>query len=129
MQKENLMNRSTIFAAALAAAAAMSMASAARADDMSGMDMSAKPGASPSDKAYADSMRDMMKGMAVEPTGDADKDFVLMMMPHHQGAVDMAKVELRYGTDPELRRLATDIVAAQVKEIAQMKAWLEKRGK
>ena len=96
---------------------------------MSGMDMSAKPGASPSDKAYADSMRDMMKGMAVEPTGDADKDFVLMMMPHHQGAVDMAKVELRYGTDPELRRLATDIVAAQVKEIAQMKAWLEKRGK
>ncbi|MGO8915091.1 MAG: DUF305 domain-containing protein, partial [Stellaceae bacterium] len=81
------------------------------------------------DKAFAASMQTMMKGMNVKPTGNPDKDFVLMMMPHHQGAIDMAQVELQYGTDPELRQLATDIVTAQEKEIAQMKDWLAKNGK
>ena len=59
-------------------------------------------------------------------TGDPDRDFVGMMMPHHQGAIDMAKVELTYGKDPVLRRMATGIVAAQEKEIAEMKAWQAK---
>ena len=101
----------------------------ARADDMKGMNMPAKPAASAADNAFAASMNTMMKGMNVKPTGKPDKDFVLMMMPHHQGAVDMAKVELQYGTDPEMRQAATDIVAAQEKEIAEMKAWLGKNGK
>ena len=74
-------------------------------------------------------MKTMMNGMHAKPTGKPDADFVLMMIPHHQGAIDMAKVELQYGTDPELRKLATDIVAAQGKEIAQMKAWLAKNGR
>ena len=74
-------------------------------------------------------MQTMMKNMNVKPTGKPDKDFVLMMIPHHQGAIDMAKVELQYGTDPELRQLATDIVAAQEKEIAQMKDWLDENSK
>jgi uncharacterized protein (DUF305 family) len=74
-------------------------------------------------------MKTMMSGMNVKPTGEPDKDFVLMMMPHHQGAIDMAKVELQYGKDPTLRKLATDIVAAQEQEIALMKSWLASHSK
>ena len=74
-------------------------------------------------------MQTMMKSMKVNPTGNADIDFVLMMIPHHQGAIDMAKLELEYGKNPEMRQLATDIVAAQEKEIAAMKAWLGKNDK
>ena len=73
--------------------------------------------------AFAASNTAMMKGMEVQPTGDPDRDFVAMMLPHHQGAVDMANVELRYGKDPMLRKLAADIVKAQATEIAQMEAW------
>ena len=115
-----------MFAAALVVSALLSPAQSADAEDMKGMTM--KPATSAADKAFATSMKAMMSGMNVKPTGKPDKDFALMMIPHHQGAIDMAKVELQYGTDPELRQLATDIVAAQEKEIAQMKAWLEKNG-
>ena len=120
------MSRST-FLAALVMSALLSPAQSAGAEDMKGMTM--KPATSPADKAFAASMKTMMNGMNVKPTGKPDADFVRMMIPHHLGAVDMAKVELQYGTDPELRQLATDIVAAQEKEIAQMKAWLEKNGR
>jgi uncharacterized protein (DUF305 family) len=80
------------------------------------------------DKAFTTAMQTMMKNMKVRPTGRPDKDFVLMMTPHHQGAIDMAKVELQYGKDSELLKLAGDIVAAQEQEIAQMNAWLAKNG-
>jgi uncharacterized protein (DUF305 family) len=109
---------------ALYIGALLGMPAIALADDMK-MPM----GGSPADRAFAASMQTMMKNMNVKPTGNPDKDFVLMMMPHHQGAIDMAKVELQYGKDPELRQLATDIVGAQEKEIAEMKAWLAKNGK
>ena len=59
--------------------------------------------------------------MAVEPTGDADRDFVAMMAPHQQGAVDMANVELRYGHNDRLRQLARQIVATREQEIGLMR--------
>jgi uncharacterized protein (DUF305 family) len=121
-----MMNKST-FLAVLVVAAILPSAQGVGAEDMKGMTMT--PATSPADKAFAGSMKTMMDGMHVKPTGRPDADFVRMMIPHHEGAVDMAKVELQYGTDPELRQLATDIVAAQDKEIAQMKAWLEKNGR
>jgi uncharacterized protein (DUF305 family) len=120
------MNKS-MFVAALVMSAFFSMTQTVGAEDMKGMTM--KPATSPADKAFATSMKTMMNDMHVKPTGKPDEDFARMMIPHHQGAIDMAKVELQYGTDPELRQLATDIVAAQDKEIAQMKAWLEKNGR
>lgn len=79
----------------------------------------------PAARAFDDAMQKMMHGMHLETTGDPDKDFALMMIGHHQGAIDMAKVELQYGDDPQMRQLASDIVAAQVREIAEMRAWLE----
>jgi uncharacterized protein (DUF305 family) len=62
---------------------------------------------------------------SLQPTGEADRDFVSMMIPHHQGAIDAAKVELEYGHDETLRAMAEAIIEAQEKEIAEMKAWLE----
>ena len=87
------------------------------------------PGAMPmpsaADQAMMTGMRRMQQQMAAAPmTGDPDHDFVAMMTPHHAGAIDMAKVELRYGHDPELRRLAQDIIAAQQREIVRMNAWM-----
>jgi uncharacterized protein (DUF305 family) len=76
------------------------------------------------DKALQDSMSGMMTSMNAPLSGNADRDFAAMMLPHHEGAVAMAKVELQYGHDPELRRLATDIVDSQAKEIDFMQKWL-----
>src|SRR6201995_2853199 len=58
----------------------------------------------------ATSMKRMLGDMTITPSGDVDRDFVAMMVPHHQGAVDMAKTELKYGHNEQLRRLARQIV-------------------
>jgi uncharacterized protein (DUF305 family) len=71
----------------------------------------------------------MHKEMDIAYSGEVDVDFVRGMIPHHQGAIDMARVMLAYGKDPELRKLATTIVAEQEKEIATMRAWLKAKGK
>lgn len=63
----------------------------------------------------------MTAGMTVKPTGDVDRDFVAMMVPHHQGAIDLAQAELRYGHNELLRRLAREIIANQQQEITVMR--------
>ena len=80
--------------------------------------------------AMNESMDGMDKGMKSAPMNDdVDHDFATMMMPHHQGAIDMAKAELLYGKDPVMRRLAKGIIVDQQSEIQAMQLWLSKRSK
>jgi uncharacterized protein (DUF305 family) len=95
------------------------------AEDMQ-MDMS-NHGAS--SHAFAEANAKMHKDMMIEMTGNADVDFVRGMIPHHQGAIDMAKIELQYGKDPEIRKLAEAVIKAQETEIAEMNAWLSENTK
>lgn len=94
-------------------------------DPTSGLDNSA-------DSTFASQMMQAMDRMnsgmaAARPTGDPDRDFAAMMIPHHQGAIDMAKVELIYGRDPVLRRLAQGIIVEQQQEIELMQRSLSER--
>jgi hypothetical protein len=66
-------------------------------------------------------MDKMMAGMNVKPSGDVDHDFAAMIIPHHQGAIDMAQAELRYGRNEQLRRIAQEIIVGQQQEIAAMR--------
>ena len=83
----------------------------------------------PAETAYQAINNRMHEQMDITFTGNPDIDFVRGMIPHHQGAVDMAKVVMAFGKDPEIRKLAETIVKAQEEEIAQLKAWLEKNAK
>jgi uncharacterized protein (DUF305 family) len=93
---------------------------------MEGMDHTAKMDhPAMMEGVYGTAMKTMHEGMmAVKPTGDADVDFVTGMIPHHQGAVDMAKIVLEKGTDPEIKKLAEGIVKSQESEIKMMQDWL-----
>ena len=80
-------------------------------------------------KAYKAANDAMHRDMNVPLTGDADVDFARSMIPHHQGAIDMAKIVLAHGKDPAIRKLAEEVIAAQDTEIAMMRKWLAAKGK
>jgi uncharacterized protein (DUF305 family) len=86
-------------------------------------DHAATAAAGPAEKAYRAANARMHKAMSIKYTGDADKDFVAGMIPHHQGAIDMAQVELKYGKDPEIRKMAEAVIRDQTREIEEMRAW------
>ncbi|MCC8403925.1 DUF305 domain-containing protein [Paraburkholderia sp. MMS20-SJTN17] len=123
--------RSSFVCAGVVLGLAALPAAAQQSSSMPGMKMSAQDGAgaSASTQAYQDADEKMMHNMSAPPyTGDADKDFVAHMIPHHQGAIEMAKVQLKYGKDPELKKLAKSIINAQHDEIGFMQRWQQKHG-
>jgi uncharacterized protein (DUF305 family) len=78
----------------------------------------------PSTRAYEEANARMHRDMAIAFTGNADVDFVRGMIPHHQGAIDMARVVLQFGTNEQTKKWANEIIAAQEREIAEMREWL-----
>ena len=90
--------------------------------DHGGMEMAAPKGdQGPSSKAFAESNARMHAGMDIDFSGNADVDFVRGMIAHHQGAIEMAQIQLQYGKDEQLRRLAQGIIVEQQQEIATMR--------
>ena len=82
----------------------------------------------PASMAFMEANDRMHAGMAIEFTGNADVDFIRGMIPHHQGAVEMARIVLEHGSDPEVKKLAEAVIAAQEAEIKWMQDWLAQNG-
>lgn len=82
----------------------------------------------PASMAFMEANDRMHQNMMMEYTGNADVDFIKGMIPHHKGAVEMAQIVLEHGKDPEVRKLAEEIIAAQESEIKWMEEWLAKNG-
>jgi uncharacterized protein (DUF305 family) len=125
-------NAIAAYCAVLIGVLSVGAAQAQSSTDHGSMHMSApmgQDGASPSTKAYQSAMERMHSDMALSYSGNADVDFARGMIPHHQGAIDMARTELQYGKDPELRKLAQDVIDTQQKEMVFLNAWLQKNAK
>lgn len=79
---------------------------------------------SPSTREFRAANERMHRDMGIAFSGNADRDFAAGMIPHHQGAIEMARIQLRHGTDPGMRKLAEDIIRAQEAEISRLRAFL-----
>jgi len=127
------MNRTAAVLAALLAAGLLAGAAKAQPSHGGhaghGAPAATKPGDTASTKAYRDANTKMHKDMDIPYSGDADADFVRGMIPHHQGAIDMAKIVLAHGKDPVIRKLAENVIRDQEKEVAMMRDWLKKNGR
>ncbi len=111
----------TRLAVLLAAAALVAMPAAAQHAGHGAPAAAQEPASTREYRAANDRMH---RDMAIAFTGNADRDFAAGMIPHHQGAIDMANTVLRHGSDPEMRALAQNVIRAQEAEIAQLRAYL-----
>lgn len=118
--------KTACFAAAVGLGLALVAPLVAQTTDHTGHAMTGKE--SPATLAYQGAMDTMMSSMTIPYSGNADADFVRGMIPHHQGAVDNARIVLQYGTDPDVRKFAESVIAAQEAEILWMTEWLAKNG-
>lgn len=85
--------------------------------------------ATPSTRAFEEANAKMHRDMTIAFTGNADVDFVRGMIPHHQGAIDMARVVLQHGSNDQTKKWANEIIAAQEREIGEMREWLAKNAR
>jgi len=115
-----------LLALSLAALIGMGGVTHAQTHDTHGAKKAASVNDTAATKAYRAANDKMHKGMALKFSNDADIDFIRGMIPHHQGAIDMAKVVLQYGKDAQTRKWAEDIMREQAREIAEMQDWLAK---
>ena len=122
---------SIVLAASIAALPSLALAQGASHGGHSGHSTPAQAAQTPdtpATKGYREANAKMHRDMDIKYSGDADVDFVRGMIPHHQGAIDMAKVALGSAKDEQIRKWATDVIREQEREIAEMQAWLKKKG-
>jgi uncharacterized protein (DUF305 family) len=94
----------------------------------SGHSTPAQTAETPATRGYREANARMHRNMDIKYSGNSDIDFVRGMIPHHQGAIDMAKVALQNAKDEQVRKWATDVIREQEREIAEMQAWLKQKG-
>lgn len=118
------MYRPLLAAGLLGALALGSPALAQHAGHGAGVSAPAPSAASPATEAFRAANARMHKAMDIPLTGDVDRDFAAAMIPHHEGAIEMARIQLQHGKDPVLRQMAEEIIAAQQQEIAVLRSFL-----